>query len=100
MHIFQLISAIKKFEHFYLSENISDESAEYAHLLGSIQDGLKNQNIYYSKPSVPKLNAIEEEQKAFINAIKYNEPIAVDAYSAAKALKFAEEISRQIENQR
>jgi len=87
-------------EHFYLSENVSAENAEYAHLLGSIQDGLKNQNIYYSKPSVPKLNAIEEEQKAFINAIKYNEPIAVDAYSAAKALKYAEEISQQIENQK
>lgn len=86
-------------EYFYLSENINSENDKIATLLGSIQDGVKNQNIYYSKPVVPKLNAIEEEQKAFINAIKYNEPIAVDAYSAAKALKIAEEISKQIEQQ-
>ena len=83
-------------EYFYLSENLNHENDQIATLLGSIQDGVKNQNIYYSKPPVPKLNAIEEEQKAFINAIKYNEPIKVDAYSAAKALKIAEEITQII----
>lgn len=71
-------------------EPASDEAATK---LGSIGDGVKNRNIYYEKPIVGKLNAIEEEQKSFINAISHNQPIAVDAYAAASALEIAEKIS-------
>lgn len=82
-------------EVFHISSDENYNPSEATTMLGSIADGLKNKNIYYEKPNVPKHNAIEEEQKAFIDAILNNAPIAVDAYSAASALKIAEEISSQ-----
>jgi hypothetical protein len=67
-----------------------------ATMLGSIEAGLKNKNIYYEKPPIPSLNAIAEEQKAFISAINDKQPVAVAAEEAAEALKIAEEIQRQV----
>lgn len=73
-----------------------DSDAMKATMLGSIGDGLKNKNIFYIKPSIPKHNAIEEEQKAFIDSILESKPIAVSAYDAAEALHIAEKISKMI----
>jgi len=64
--------------------------------LGSIEAGLRNKNIFYNKPEVPKLNAIAEEQNAFIKSIKQHSNVAVSAEDAAEALRIAEIISEQI----
>lgn len=76
-------------------EKPSDSSVP-AMMLGSIEAGLKNKNIYFEKPVVPKINAIAEEHKAFIEAITKNLPSAVDAEEAAEALRIAGEIEKQI----
>lgn len=67
-----------------------------ATMLGTIEAGLKNKKIVYEKPVIPKLNAIEEEQKAFVKSVVDNEPVLVDAVEATEALRIAEEISGQI----
>ncbi len=67
-----------------------------AMMLGSIETGIKNRNIYFEKPNVDKINAIAEEQFAFVSAINDNTPIAVNANEASEALRVAEEISRLI----
>jgi len=64
--------------------------------LGSIEAGLHNKNIFYNKPVIPKLNAIAEEQNAFVKSIKNSSKIAVSAEDAAEALRIAEVISEQI----
>lgn len=65
-------------------------------MLGSIEAGLKNKNIFFEKPEIPKINAIAEEQQSFLDSIAQGKPIAVDARSAAEALRIAEEINRQV----
>ncbi len=85
----------QELEVFHISSDENYNPSKATTMLGSIADGLKNKNIYYEKPEVVKYNAIEEEQKSFIDAITSKSPIAVDAYSAASALKIAEEISSQ-----
>jgi predicted dehydrogenase len=67
-----------------------------ASMLGTLEAGLKNKKIIYEKPEVPEINAIAEEQKAFIETINGNLPIAVSAEEAAEALRIAELISEQI----
>ena len=64
--------------------------------LGSIESGVKNKNIYFEKPEIPVLNAIEEEHKAFIDSIKNGLDIKVTAEDASEALRIAEEISNLI----
>lgn len=66
--------------------------------LGSIEAGLKNKNIYFDKPNIPKINAIAEEQQSLLDSIKSGKPIAVSARDAAEALRIAEEINRQVMN--
>ncbi len=75
-----------------------NDGAIPATMLGVIEAGLKNKNIYFEKPNAPKLNAIAEEQQAFVNAILNNEPIAVSAKDAAEALRIAEIIASQVNN--
>lgn len=64
-----------------------------AAMLGSIESGHKNKNIFYSKPEMKEINAIAEEQIAFSNAISNGLPVPVGAEEAAEALRIAEEIS-------
>lgn len=77
-------------------ENI-DHKAIPATMLGTLEAGLKNRKIIYQKPDIPEINAIQEEQIAFINAIKNNLPVPVSAEDAAEALLIAEKISQNFE---
>jgi len=65
-------------------------------LLGSLDAGIKNKNIFYQKPNIPTHNAISEEQISFVTAIRSNSPAAVSMEDAAEALRIAEEISKMI----
>jgi len=76
--------------------NNETADASIANMLGSIGDGLKNKNIYFVKPNVVKLNAIEEEHKAFVSSIIHSSEIAVNAYEAAEALRIAEVIAEMM----
>ena len=78
-------------------EGLSSTEGIPAMMLGSIDIGLKNRNIFFEKPSIEKINAISEEQNAFVSAIENNTPIAVNAVEASEALRVAEEIIAMIE---
>lgn len=78
-------------------EGLSSTEGIPAMMLGSIDTGLKNRNIFFEKPSIEKINAIAEEQNAFVSAIEKNTPIAVNAVEASEALRVAEEIIAMIE---
>jgi predicted dehydrogenase len=67
-----------------------------ASMLGAIDEAIKNQKIVFEKPKVIPINAIEEEQKCFIESIIDNSPITVSAEDAAEAIRIAELISNQI----
>lgn len=82
-------------EVFRLSENGNDSGAP-ATMLGTIEAAGKNKAIYYETPAAPQLNAIAEEQSAFINSIVSGAPIPIGAEEAAEALRIAEIISNQI----
>jgi predicted dehydrogenase len=68
-----------------------------AMMLGSIDAGETKRSIVYEQPIAPQVNAIAEEQRAFINAILGHSPIAVSAVDAAEALRIAEEVAAAIE---
>ena len=72
------------------------DSSIPATMLGKIEAGLRNINIFYERPPVPQLNAIAEEQKAFMEAIINNTHSLIGAEEAAEALRIAEEITKQI----
>jgi len=55
-----------------------------------------NRAIYYKKLESPEVNAMLEEQKDFINAIKTNEPPHVTGRDGLKALKLALDIEKII----
>jgi predicted dehydrogenase len=74
------------------SENIPD-TASPATMLGTIDAGTHNKNIYFEKPDVPELNAIAEEHRSFTEAIINGSPARVGAPEAAEALRIAEIIS-------
>lgn len=75
----------------------SNDGAIPATMLGSIESGLKNRNIYYEKPKLPELNAIAEEHKAFQAAIQEGNKVPVTAEDATEALRIAEEIFKMIQ---
>lgn len=75
------------------------ESLIPATMLGSIDAGLKNKNIFREKPNLPLINAIDQEQKQFADAINNNTPVPVSGEEAAEALRVAEEISNIISTQ-
>lgn len=70
-----------------------------AMMLGSIDAGDVKKSIVYEQPIAPQVNAIAEEQRAFINAILGHSPIAVSAVDAAEALRIAEEIAEAIKRE-
>ncbi len=84
-------------EVFNILDSEKTQSAKLATMLGSIDTGSTNRNIYYIKPEVKKINAIEEEQKSFFNSIIENTKVLVDAKSATEALRVAEVILNEIE---
>jgi predicted dehydrogenase len=67
-----------------------------ATMLGTIEAGIQNKKIIYHKPIIPEINAIAEEQNAFIRAIQEKSSVAVSAEEAAEALRIAELITEQI----
>jgi len=69
------------------------ESIVPAQMLGSIEAGVKNKNIYFEKPHLPDINAIAEEQQSFVDAIMNDTPVLVSGEEAAEALRIAEEIA-------
>jgi predicted dehydrogenase len=79
-----------------IDQDKTSESQTPTMMLGSIEAGLKNKNIYFEKPTIPKINAIAEEQQSFLDSIQSGKPIAVPARDAAEALRIAEEINRQV----
>ncbi len=76
-----------------------ETSSAPAMMLGSIDAGDVKKSIVYEQPISPQVNAIAEEQRAFINAILGHSSIAVSAVDAAEALRIAEEIAIAIENE-
>jgi len=65
-------------------------------MLGSIDLGIKNKNIYFEKPEIPQINAIAEEHVAFVDSIINGRDVKVTAEDATEALRIAEEISKLI----
>ncbi|GAB5465394.1 MAG: Gfo/Idh/MocA family oxidoreductase [Candidatus Kapaibacteriales bacterium] len=80
-------------EVYNIKDGQDGDSENLALNLGSIDLGTTKRSIFYSKPELPTLNAIQEEQKGFLEAIKGGDSIGADAESAAEALRVAEEIS-------
>ncbi len=72
------------------------ENTVPATMLGTIEAGTRNRKIIFEKPEVVGVNAIAEEQKAFIQAITDHSPVAVSAEEAAEALRIAELISSKL----
>ncbi|HOV92242.1 MAG TPA: Gfo/Idh/MocA family oxidoreductase [Candidatus Kapabacteria bacterium] len=64
--------------------------------LGSIAEADNPKNIIYYKPEVPKLNAIEQEQKSFVQSILEKSPISVPAKDAAEAVRIANIIEHKV----
>jgi hypothetical protein len=79
-----------------LNEEPDPEKYPLAFNLGSILETNNPKNIIYLKPAIMKLNAIQEEQKSFINSIKNNIQTAVTAKEAAEAVRIAEIITNKI----
>jgi len=69
-------------------------------MLGTIEAGLKNRNIVFEMPIVPEINAIAEEQKAFIDSVLNKAPIAVSAAEAAEALRIADLINVMVNSKK
>jgi predicted dehydrogenase len=78
-----------------INENLGASTIP-ATMLGTIEAGIHDKKIIYQKPEVPEVNAIYEEQAAFVDAISNNSPVAVSAEEATEALRIAELIIEQL----
>ena len=74
-----------------------DVSPAGGFVLGAIDQGVHKRNIIYKKPPVPEVNAILEEQKAFVNAIINDQPVPVTGEEGLAALELCEKILAEIE---
>lgn len=83
----------------YRLADASHPPAARAAMLGSIETGARNVTIVYEKPDAPPVNAIAEEQRAFIASVRAGAPVAVSAREAAEALRLAELIAAEIAGQ-
>ncbi len=79
-----------------LDDDKEIDSATPATMLGEIEAGVKNKKIIYQKPEAPELNAIAEEQKAFIETVRGGKSSAAGAEEAAEALRIAETVTNKI----
>lgn len=69
-------------------------------LFGDIQEALNGKIMEYLSPEPPKINALKEELKSFIESILYEKPIRVDSRAGARALTVAEKIVAEINARR
>jgi predicted dehydrogenase len=65
-------------------------------VLGAIDQGVHRRNIVYFKPPAPPINALLEEQKAFVDAVLNDKPVAVTAEQAIAAIELGELIMQKI----
>lgn len=79
-----------------MPEGDMPEAGVPAAMLGTLNAGVQNKNIYYHKPEINSTNAIAEEQNAFAQAVTEGNPIPVRAEDAAEALRIAEIIEQKI----
>lgn len=73
------------------------ESGIPATMLGTLDAGVNNKNIYYHKPHIESINAIAEEQNSFAKAIRDGNPVPVRADEAAEALRIVEIIANKVQ---
>jgi predicted dehydrogenase len=67
-------------------------------LFGDIENSLGGKVLDFISPDVPKLNALKEEQRSFIEAILYDQPIRVGVQDGRRALDIAMRITADIDN--
>jgi len=70
-----------------------------AFVLGAIDKGVHRRNIVYLKPDAPQVNALLEEQKAFVNSVLNDKPVVVSGADALKALELSEAILQNMEKE-
>ncbi len=87
----------QKVEMYKLLDN-TDDAKDYslALNLGAIMDIPNPKTIIHLEPEVPKINAIQEEQNAFISSVTQGLPITVTAHEATEAVRIAEIINNKI----
>ena len=66
-------------------------------LFGEIEDLLEGKVLDFVSPEVPKLNALKEEQRSFIEAVLYDKPIRVGVQDGRRALDVATRIIADID---
>lgn len=74
----------------------ADGTENISSMLGAIELGSRNRNIRYERPMVQKLNAIGEELRGFVEAVRVGSPPPVTAEEGIAALTVAEAILEQI----
>lgn len=67
-----------------------------AMVLGAIDKGVHKRNIIYQKPPAPKVNALLEEQKSFVDSVLNDKPTAVTGEEATQALELSEIVLKRI----
>ncbi len=78
--------------------NNNDEKPETTIALGELGNGDKKKFVVYEQPQIPEVNAMQYEQKLFFDAILKNSRPVVNGEDGLRALRVAEEIIGQIEN--
>lgn len=86
-------------EVFSITDVDPDTAENAAGLLGAIELGTRNRKIGYDRPTVPPVNAIQEELRQFAGAIGGGEKPRVGAAEGIAALEVAEAILTQIAEQ-
>lgn len=95
---FSLDFAKQEIKIFGLSESHIPANSVPAMVLGSIDIDSISKHIYMEIPPIPQINAIEQEQKSFINSVINNLPAKVDGFQAGEALRIVEIINEIITN--
>ena len=83
----------RKAEIFRLSD---EDGGPDTLILGAIDKGVHRRNIVYIRPEPPQVNALLEEQKAFVNSVLNDEPVAVTGEEALAAIELSERILQRI----
>lgn len=75
---------------------IDSSSEPHALILGEIDKGVHKRSIVYAKPQPPETNALLEEQRAFVDSVLNDKPVAVTGAEAVAALELSERIMESI----
>lgn len=67
-------------------------------MFGDLEGALQGKVIDFISPDAPKINALKEEQKSFIEAVLHNKPIRVSAQDGRRALEVATRIAADIDD--